>query len=333
MTGMVIGGWVWLCLAVFVVGCLWKAIRYATTPVHLRRDLYPVAHEPWRDQGGSYLEEKEWWTKPRKKDLLGEVGAMAGEILFLEGVREHNRRLWWGSLPFHWGLYLLVITTLGLAVEVVGLGGGKFTGLLGISGTVGGALTAAGAAVLLVLRSSDPCLRPYTSPLDLLNLLVLVAFGLLSVLAAWAWPGMEVYRPAFRAEVLRKIAPRFREMEPHGVYNYCSWAVRPSPSAPRSTSPTGGPGSPGASSSARFSRPSATASNRTPRSTCVPPAPTARARCAICSTTTRPGNAAGSSMGVWWSSSSTPWWTSGRGSSTGRCTETRLRGRRKGRGR
>ncbi len=191
MTGMVIGGWVWLCLAIFVVGCLWKAIRYATTPVHLRWDLYPVAHEPRRDHGGSYLEEKEWWTKPRKKDLLGEVGAMAGEILFLEGVREHNRRLWWGSLPFHWGLYLLVITTLGLAVEVVGLGGGRLTSLLGISGIAGGALTAAGAAVLLVLRSSDPRLRPYTSPLDRLNLLVLVAFGLLSVLAAWAWPGMD----------------------------------------------------------------------------------------------------------------------------------------------
>lgn len=191
MTGMAIGGWVWLCLTVFVVGCLWKAVRYATTPVHLRWDLYPVAHEPRRDHGGSYLEEKEWWTKPRKKDLLGEAGAMAAEIFLLEGVREHNRRLWWGSFPFHWGLYLLLVTTFGLAVEAVGLAGGRLTGVLAASGIAGGILTAAGAAVLLALRSTDPRLRPYTSPLDRINLLVLVAFGVLSALSAWAWPGMD----------------------------------------------------------------------------------------------------------------------------------------------
>ncbi len=189
--GMALGGWIWFCLAVFVMGCLWKAVRYATTPVHLRWDLYPVAHEPRRDHGGSYLEEREWWTRPRKKDLLGEVGAMAAEILLLEGVREHNRRLWWGSFPFHWGLYLLLLTTLGLAVEVAGLGGGRLAGVLTVTGIAGGALSAAGAAVLLLLRSTDPRLRPYTSPLDRINLAVLVALGVLSVLAAWRWPGME----------------------------------------------------------------------------------------------------------------------------------------------
>lgn len=191
MTGILIGGWVWFCVGVFVVGCLWKAFRYATAPVHLRWDLYPVAHEPRRDHGGSYLEEREWWTKPRRKDRLGELGVMAAEILLLKGVWEHNRRVWWGSLMFHWGLYLLTLTTVGLGLEVVGLARGWLVPMLAVTGTAGGAGTAVGALILLGMRAFDPLLRPYTSPADRANLLVLCAFGTLSAfVAAWT-PGME----------------------------------------------------------------------------------------------------------------------------------------------
>ncbi len=190
MTSTVLAGWVWLCVAMFVLGCLWRAWRYSSTPVHLRWDLYPVAHEPRRDHGGSYLEEREWWTKPRRKDMMGEVFAMAAEIMLLEGVRENNRRLWWGSFPFHWGLYLLVVTTFGLAVEAVGLGFGYLVPVLTVTGAIGGVLTALGALVLLVMRSTEAKLRPYTTTADRANLVVLAAFGGLSVLVAvWA-PGM-----------------------------------------------------------------------------------------------------------------------------------------------
>ena len=94
--------WVWFGCTVFVLGCAYRAYRYASAPPHLRWDLYPVAHEP-NDHGGSYLEEKDWWTKPRESSLLGEAVVMGEEILFLAGVWKHNRRLWWGSFPFHWG--------------------------------------------------------------------------------------------------------------------------------------------------------------------------------------------------------------------------------------
>ena len=73
--------WIWLAACLFVVACVWRAVKYATAPVHLRWDLYPVAHEPGRDHGGSYLEEKDWWTKPRKKSHFGEAQVMAEEIL------------------------------------------------------------------------------------------------------------------------------------------------------------------------------------------------------------------------------------------------------------
>jgi len=96
--------WIWLASLVFAVACAWRVFRYATAPVHVRWDLYPVAHEPRRDHGGSYFEEKDWWTKPRKKSLWGEVAFMFEEIVFLKGVWANNRKLWYGSLPFHWGL-------------------------------------------------------------------------------------------------------------------------------------------------------------------------------------------------------------------------------------
>jgi nitrate reductase gamma subunit len=176
--------WVWIGCTVFILGCAWRAYRYASAPEHLRWDLYPVAHEP-NAHGGSYLEEKEWWTKPRRTTLVGEVVFMAEEILLLRGVWRNNRRLWWGSFPFHWGLYLMVLTTVGLLAAGMGLGGEVLLALLALIGGMGGALLAAGSLVLLFLRARDPKLRPYTAPVDLMNLGLLLALGLLSLLVAW----------------------------------------------------------------------------------------------------------------------------------------------------
>lgn len=191
MVASLLAVWVWLCLVVFTVGCVVRAAKYATAPVHLRWDLYPVAHEPGRDHGGSYLEEKEWWTKKREKDHLAEVFAMAEEILLLKGVWENNRRLWWASLPFHWGLYLLVLTTVGLAAATAGFRNSIMTGALSVTGIAGGGLVFLGALSLLVMRSTDQKLRPYTTPLDRANLAVLVIFGGLTTVVAAGLPGME----------------------------------------------------------------------------------------------------------------------------------------------
>ena len=190
MVGFLLAVWVWLCLLVFAGGCLLRAFKYATAPVHLRWDLYPIAHEPGRAHGGSYLEQKEWWTKKREKDHLAEILAMAAEILLLKGVWENNRRLWWASFPFHWGLYLLVGTTIGLMAVTVGLGSPFVTAALTAGGVIGGVLTSLGALALLVMRSTDQKLRLYTTPPDRANLLVLVLFGGLTVAVAGGIPGM-----------------------------------------------------------------------------------------------------------------------------------------------
>ena len=198
--------WVWLAAGLFVIGCAWRALRYLRTPDHVRWDLYPVAHEPRRDHGGSYLEEKDWWTKTREKSHWGEASFMIEEILLLKGVRVNHRKLWSGSLPFHWGLYLLVVTSFGLLVAGLGFSPPLWLGLIALSGGIGGVLTTLGALILLVLRSREPRLRHYTTPLDRLNLALLVVLGALSAAVAIV-PGGMAQAAAATGQLLRLRTP------------------------------------------------------------------------------------------------------------------------------
>ena len=184
--------WIWIAVVIFVIASVGRALKYARTPEHLRWDLYPVAHEPreLREHGGSFLEEKEWWTKPRKTSLWGEVSFMMGEIFFLMGVRENNRKLWWFSMPFHWGLYLLGGVTMGLVVAALGFSPPWLVALLAAVGAVAGVLTAVGALGLLMIRSTDPKMAFYTTGADRLNLLLLIVIGALSAAVAILPPGM-----------------------------------------------------------------------------------------------------------------------------------------------
>ncbi len=176
--------WIWLGCALFVAGCAFRAIRYLRAPVHLRWDLYPVAHEPRRGHGGSHLEERDWWTKPRKTSPLGAILVMAEEVLLLRGVFRNNRRLWWGSLPFHWGLYLLAVTTAGLFATALGVPADRLGEWLWLPAALGGTLLGLGALVLLWQRTRDSRLRGYTTPLDLMNLALLAGLGALSLAVA-----------------------------------------------------------------------------------------------------------------------------------------------------
>src|SRR3972149_6271414 len=94
-------------MAVFLVGMARRGMRDALTPVHPRRELYPVPHEGGKD--GSYFEELDWWEKPRHSSMMGELKVMVPEILLLVGLWEHNRKLWFASFPFHAGPYLTVL--------------------------------------------------------------------------------------------------------------------------------------------------------------------------------------------------------------------------------
>jgi len=170
-------------LGIFVVGFVTRSIRLARMPVHLRWELAPVPHEKGRGHyGGSYLEEVDWWTKPREKSLIAELRYMLLEIVFLKAVWEHNRGLWWFSFPFHFGLYLIIGATALLTLSVIGgaVGIGVVAGPTWTTGSTivaagGYALGTVGAIGLLAKRLTDPHLRDFTSPIALFNLVLLLA--------------------------------------------------------------------------------------------------------------------------------------------------------------
>ncbi len=189
----------YLLLAVFVVAFLARSLKIARMPVHLRWELAPVPHEKGKGHyGGSYLEEPEWWSKPRKKDHVAELTYMAKEIVFLKALFEHNRRLWWFSFPFHFGLYLLtgmmgLLLVSGFArwAGFVGPGLDSLGAVITVLGGVGYALGTLGALGVLFSRVLDPKLRSIATPLTFINLLVLLAFfvsGGLAVLALVDFP-------------------------------------------------------------------------------------------------------------------------------------------------
>jgi nitrate reductase gamma subunit len=179
----------YLGIVFFLLACVARFMMWAKMPMHMRWELYPVAHEGGgkASYGGSYLEETEWWTKKREVSLIGELKVMVPEILFLVALREHNKRLWTRSFPFHFGLYLVAGATallifaglvVGYAPATVAEPVGRVVGLiipfLGGAGLVLGILGAIG----LFIRRRGRELRDYTAPADLFNLVFFIlAFG------------------------------------------------------------------------------------------------------------------------------------------------------------
>jgi nitrate reductase gamma subunit len=176
-------------LAVFVLAVVIRFRRIARLPLHLRWELYPVAHEKGRAHyGGSYFEEMDWWTKPRQSSVLGELKVMVPEILLLAGVRHHNKSQWWRSFPFHFGLYLTIGTTVLLLLGAIllaagGAVGGILGGLTPVVGWAGMGLALVGALALLARRMFNEDYREYTNPVEYFNLIFFVAAFVVALIA------------------------------------------------------------------------------------------------------------------------------------------------------
>ncbi len=182
---------VYASVGVFVILTLAKVIRYATTPMHLRWELYPVPHEKWKaEHGGSYYEETEWWKKPRETTLIGELKEMLMEMLFIKRVFEYKRPLWWLTFPFHFGIYLILVWFALLFVhsvaDLANIGGLKYIAstLIGVVGPLGMILLTFGCVGLLFRRLSDKGMRNYSAPVDYFNLLFILAV-VVTGFAAW----------------------------------------------------------------------------------------------------------------------------------------------------
>jgi nitrate reductase gamma subunit len=117
-------------------------------------------------------------------------------MLLLKALFDHNRRLWWRSFPFHFGLYLLsalvALLGLGAGIQLAGIPvertAGGIGGLVAILTLVvaglGFTMGLAGALGLLYLRLVDGDLKPYSNPSHYFNLLFIMAVEVFG-LAAW----------------------------------------------------------------------------------------------------------------------------------------------------
>jgi nitrate reductase gamma subunit len=190
---------IYFAVVLFAVTVSAKVIRIARMPVHLRWDLYPIPHEGLRGKyGGSYYEEVNWWTKPRRFSLISDVKEVAREIIFIQSLFRHNRSLWFFSFPFHIGMYCIIglgaLLTLGAVWGVSGgAAGATSTGtdrianyVIVILGSMGWILGIFGAAGLFFSRLINPQLRTASLRGDYFNLLILLALFIAGLISHFA---------------------------------------------------------------------------------------------------------------------------------------------------
>ncbi|MGE5423633.1 MAG: respiratory nitrate reductase subunit gamma [Ignavibacteriales bacterium] len=195
---MILGLSLYAAVFLFIGLSAYKAVEYGRMPLHGRMELYPVPAEKGRQQyGGSYMEEPEWWRKPRQVSKSSELIEMLKEMLFIKKLFDNQRSFWWISYALHIGIYFLMAWTILLvAGTLTDLAGASvsdrasiwtaflyyFTVLAGWTGFV---LATAGAVLLVIRRAFDPILKKYTTPQEYLNLLLLLA-ALVSGITVWS---------------------------------------------------------------------------------------------------------------------------------------------------
>lgn len=184
---------------IFVIAFASKALKFARMPMHLRWELYPLAGETKRPWGGSYLEEPEWWTKPREgKSLAGELKFMGKEVLYFKEYFDKNRSLWWIVYPLHIGIFMFVgffallfvgaLTMVGdvaVSGESANAWGKLIYYLTLVVGIAVFVLGTAGALALFIRKLVDKTMSPYTRRIEYFNILLVLAV-FLTGLVSWA---------------------------------------------------------------------------------------------------------------------------------------------------
>jgi nitrate reductase gamma subunit len=183
---------------VFVIAAYsFKIAKYFRMPMHLRWELYPVPHEKGSRYGGSYMEEVEWWTKPRSRQTFKNVLDMLKRYLFFGEYFRKVRGYWAGLYPWHTGFYLIVLfdgltmlggillVTTGITISGTAGGFGAFLYYLTLVVAVVSFITGIiGSIILFIKRLADRDLKNYASPINYFNyLFFLLVF--VSGLVSW----------------------------------------------------------------------------------------------------------------------------------------------------
>lgn len=191
---------IYVSIFVLVVGVIFKTIRIAKLPMHLRWELYPVPHEKGKTHyGGSYFEEPDWWTRPRETSLFEEIKEMAREIFFIQSLFKNNRFLWLFSFPFHLGLYFTVgfvgLLIVSAIFKLAGMEAQAVYVVTDIFGVLAIFLGGVGALGILFSRVFRADLRKYSRRSDYFNLMFIILL-FASCFASWYSLGrsFDVYR-------------------------------------------------------------------------------------------------------------------------------------------
>ncbi len=187
---------IYIALVSFVILCVLKIIKYARMPVHLRWELYPVAHEATGSYGSSYFENIDWWDKPRHTNFMGEIKFMVKEIFLFVLYYKRNKKYWYLVFPFHIGGYLLVLWFALLLVGAIMLQyghdivpsanfGSAFLYYLTLTtGSAGLVITCLGSIGLIIYKTADAGMKMYAAPMDYINLSVILVI-MLTGLSSW----------------------------------------------------------------------------------------------------------------------------------------------------
>jgi nitrate reductase gamma subunit len=169
---------IYVTAAAFIIGNVWRIVRVARMPAHLRWELYPIPKGSRAQQqyGGSYFEQTEWWIKPRERSWPGELAYIAREVLCFKTLWENNRGLWLWSWLLHVGLYSLVATA--LLTVAMAASGATIAGVVRWAAGIAICAGMAGSLGMLAMRVATPRLRPFSTRLDIFNLLLITSvFG------------------------------------------------------------------------------------------------------------------------------------------------------------
>ncbi len=168
---------------IFIVGMYTvKGIQWFKMPVHLRWDLYPVIHEDNYKYGGSYYEEKDWWTKSRHKNLWRSLGYALKDNFYMGEYFKRDRGYWYVLYPWHISFILIItfhiLCFLGGIAMYFGLTvtpdsassfGRFFFYIILLTGVPSFVLGTIGSIGLLFRRLSDEGLRLLATPMNFFN--------------------------------------------------------------------------------------------------------------------------------------------------------------------
>lgn len=175
-----------------------KIVKIARMPVHLRWELYPIAHDKGYKYGGSYYEELDWWKKPRQTNRLRSIFFKIRDYFTFPGYFRSNKGYWLGLYPWHIGFYLivgfhilsfigglvLIYTGISISAASPDAGGRVLFYLTLIAAAASFTLGSVGSIVLLEKRLADRDLKNYASISNYFNyIFFLIVF--LSGLASW----------------------------------------------------------------------------------------------------------------------------------------------------